>query len=222
MNCLTQRQLAQLSLGLPEDAELTAHLEKCESCRASLEAVQSLKRQLTEAHVEFDRGHEEARERLLAILPAAGRRPEPVKLWNRVTHLLGELTMRQRMAALGCMGVAALLGFLLLWGGIDAKPLSAMEQMAEAIRHVKSCKCTQIVQEPDLRRQFLKPGEPTPRMESVWTIYWLARLGPRRSHKIPGNVEGSRSNTHRNPFHGHPRHRYQSQRQDLLAHSASQ
>ncbi len=43
-----------------------------------------------------------------------------------------------------------------------------------AIRHVKSCKCTQIVQHPELRSEFRKPGEPTPRMESVSIIYWLA------------------------------------------------
>ena len=30
--------------------------------------------------------------------------------------------------------MAALLGFLLLWGGIGTKPLSAMEKMAESIR----------------------------------------------------------------------------------------
>lgn len=174
MNCLTQRQLARLALGLTEDAELTAHLKECDSCRASLEAVQSLKHQLTAAHAKLDRAHGEARERLLAILPAASRSTEPARSRTRLTQWIGGFTMRQRITALGGVGVAALLACFLLWGGIDTKPLSAMEQMAEAIRHVKSCKCTQIVQEPELRPQFLKPGEPTPRTESVWTIYWLA------------------------------------------------
>ena len=38
--------------------------------------MRTMTHQLAEAHVKFDVGHEEARERLLAILPAASRRPE--------------------------------------------------------------------------------------------------------------------------------------------------
>jgi outer membrane lipoprotein-sorting protein len=94
----------------------------------------------------------------------------PIGIWNWIEGF----TMRQRIAALGSVGVASLLGFLLLWAGIDARTVSAMEKMAEAIRHVKSCRCTEIVQEPELRSEFLKTGEPPPRMESVFTIYWLA------------------------------------------------
>ena len=39
--------------------------------------------------------------------------------------------MRQRLAAFGGIGVAAVLGFTLLWGGGFAQPVSAMEKMAE-------------------------------------------------------------------------------------------
>ena len=35
--------------------------------------------------------------------------------WNRITRWNGRLTMRQRIAVLGSIGVAALLGFFLLW-----------------------------------------------------------------------------------------------------------
>ncbi len=42
--------------------------------------------------------------------------------------------MRQRIAVLGGVGVAVVLGLLLFWGGIAPKPVSAMEQMAAAIR----------------------------------------------------------------------------------------
>jgi outer membrane lipoprotein-sorting protein len=101
----------------------------------------------------------------------------PVAKFKRSYSLsMGGLTMRQRVgvAAFGGVGVAAFVAILVLWGGLDARPVSAMEKMAEAMRRVKSYKCTQVVEEPELRTEFLKSGEPTPRMESVWTIYWLA------------------------------------------------
>ena len=43
-----------------------------------------------------------------------GQRRLPAWPWYLVTHWIGGLTMKQRMAALGCLGLAALLGFLLL------------------------------------------------------------------------------------------------------------
>jgi len=44
------------------------------------------------------------------------------------------------------VGVAAMLGIALLWGGNFAKPVSAMEKMVENVRQAKSYQCTQIVQ----------------------------------------------------------------------------
>ncbi len=90
--------------------------------------------------------------------------------------------MTQRIAVFGGFGVAALLGFLLLWGAVDTEPVSAMEKMAAAIRRVKSCKCTQVVQQPENRPEFLTPGKPPPRMEWVFTIYWLAPGSVRDEH----------------------------------------
>ena len=55
MNCLSQEQLARLALGLADDAELTAHLDECAACRAGLEAMQSLRHELADAHAKFDR-----------------------------------------------------------------------------------------------------------------------------------------------------------------------
>ena len=94
----------------------------------------------------------------------------------RTTSRLGRIVMNRRfqLSAGALVSAAAILGFFLLWGGIIAKPLSAMEKMAEAIRRVKSCKCTQVVEDPELRQESLKPGEPAARIESVSTIYWLA------------------------------------------------
>jgi hypothetical protein len=57
---------------------------------------------------------------------------------GRISQWIGGFTMRQRIAAFGSVGIAAILGLLLLWGGIDGKPASAMEKMAASIREAKS------------------------------------------------------------------------------------
>ncbi len=170
MGCLSQEQLARLALGLVEDAKLTLHLEQCAACRLSVEAMQSLRHELAEAHAKFDHGHEEARERLLALLPAANRPPEPAKPWKQITHWMGGLSMTQRIAVLGSVGVAALLGFLLLLGGIDGKPVSAMEQMAESIRKARSYKCTAYVDSSHVP----EPGKQPVVDNWTGTEYWRA------------------------------------------------
>jgi outer membrane lipoprotein-sorting protein len=98
-------------------------------------------------------------------LSSAAARP-----WNRISLWLGGLTMRQRIAALGGIGVAAILALLLLWGGIDGKPASAMEKMAESIRKAKSFRVKMIVDvqfAPD-------PGKPPVRHKMSGTVCWLA------------------------------------------------
>ncbi len=77
--------------------------------------------------------------------------------------------MRQRIA-FGSVGVAALLGLILLWGGIDTKRVSAMEQMAENIRQAKSYKVTMTME-----IQFVQePGKPPVTAEMIQKVYWLA------------------------------------------------
>jgi outer membrane lipoprotein-sorting protein len=153
----------------PEDHAVVVRLKRLSQIEPSGESI------------ELALGHARA---ALANLPAAtaGRPPEPARPWNQISHWMGGLTMRQRIAAFGGVGVAALSGFLLLWGGIGSKPVSAMEQMAAAIRQVKSCKCTEVVQQPELRPEFLTPGKPPPRVEWVFTIYWLAPGSVRDEH----------------------------------------
>ena len=73
--------------------------------------------------------------------------------------------MRRRIAVLGSVGVAAILGFLLLWGGIGASPVSAMEKMAENIRRAKSFKFVMV-------HRFLPPA-PTA-VDYTSTVYWRA------------------------------------------------
>ena len=77
---------------------------------------------------------------------------------------------RFQLSAGAIVGVAALLGFLLLWGGPTAQPVSAMEQMAESIRNAKSFKAlmtTATALAPE-------PGKPPVIQEATGTLYWLA------------------------------------------------
>jgi hypothetical protein len=181
MNCLQQKQIERLALGLSDDAVLAAHLNECTTCRTKMDSMQSLVRQLSEGHAQFDHGHEAAREQLLAILPSVRKPSEPVKPRNRIARWIGGYTMRQKIAFVG-LATTILVGLFLVSQGWETKPLSAMEKMAEAVHKVKSCKCTQIVQEPEWRKEFLKPGEPPPRMEAVWTVYWLEPTSVRQEH----------------------------------------
>jgi hypothetical protein len=87
-----------------------------------------------------------------------------------MTRWIGGLSMRQRIA-LGGAGVAAVLGLLLLWIGTVAKPVSAMEKMAESIRKAKSYKCISTV---GSTKDFPEPGEPGVRKLGVMTQYALA------------------------------------------------
>ncbi len=185
MSCLSQRELARVALGLTEDAELTAHVEQCAPCRERLEAMQSLRHQLAETHAKFDEGHEEARERLLTLLPAASRPPELVKPRRQIAQWIGGFTMRQRIAALGSIGVAAALGFLLVWGGIDTKPVSAMEKMAENVRKAKSYVCKRVLLTHD---EAVEPGKATC-LAMCQTVYWLASGAERTETTYPDGSE---------------------------------
>ncbi len=102
-------------------------------------------------------------------LPATSRLPHVASPWNRITHWIGGVTMRQRIA-LGVVASAATLGFLLLWGGLVAKPVSAMEEMAENIRQAKSYRVTMIME-----IQFVRElGKPPVTAKMTQKAYWLA------------------------------------------------
>jgi outer membrane lipoprotein-sorting protein len=116
----------------------------------------------------------------------AGRLPEPARPWNRLAHWMGGLTMRQRIAALGSIGVAAILGFLLFWGGIVAKPVSAMEKMAESICNAKSYKATISHQTPVKENSNTPPTVDQSRFSSV--MYWLAPSSYRQDSTYPNKI----------------------------------
>ncbi len=122
----------------------------------------------------------------LRSVPAAAKNSmEPLglprlSLWNRITLWTGGLTVRQRIA-LGGVGVAAVLGLVLVWTASTAKPVSAMEKMAENIRKAKSYKCTGIT-------ETLWAADPSklPRTYThTWTQYWLAPDSERFDHSGP-------------------------------------
>jgi hypothetical protein len=123
MRCLSEEQLARVSLGLSNPADLSAHLSGCARCRAGLENMQSLAHQLAEDYARFDLGHEEARDRLLASLPMRSSRPESANPWSFTSNLFGGLTMKRRVL-LGGVGATVVLACALLWLGAGVKAKS--------------------------------------------------------------------------------------------------
>jgi len=77
---------------------------------------------------------------------------------------------RWQLSAGAMAGLAALLGFLLLWGGNGVPPVSAMERMAETVRKAKSYKLTGHTKVS----LATKPGGPRQTTETIATAYWLA------------------------------------------------
>jgi outer membrane lipoprotein-sorting protein len=67
------------------------------------------------------------------------------------------------------VGLAAVLGFLMLWSGGAAQSVSAMEKMAESIRKAKSFKVSLVIED-----NRLKSGKPTIKRKATGEIYWLA------------------------------------------------
>jgi hypothetical protein len=106
--------------------------------------------------------------------PAVDRTREASKRWNWIPDRVKGLSMRQRIAALGSIGIAVLVGCLVLWGAVDTRPASAMEQMAEKIRQAKSFRCTGTLKSTSVTRsdQIAKPLENTREEQS--TVNWLA------------------------------------------------
>ncbi len=136
MNCLSREQIVQLAVGGDDSTHLARHLDECAECRERVAAVRSLAGQLTDAHARFESGHEEAKARLMALLPTRGA-PVTAGLGVRIERWIGGTTMRQRIA-LGGTALAATIGILVIWSVSGTKSLSAMEKMTAGIRQARS------------------------------------------------------------------------------------
>jgi outer membrane lipoprotein-sorting protein len=159
----------RIALGSDADPDQSAHLDRCERCRTGLESLGSLVRELGHAYARFDRGHEEARTRLLAALPAARPQPAPARRWSRFFHPIGGLTMRQRLT-LGTAGATLVIAACVAWLATVGKPIYGMDTLPEAIRNAKSYEYAMVI-EVDLPGV---PGRAAARAEMKGHFYWSA------------------------------------------------
>jgi hypothetical protein len=88
----------------------------------------------------------------------------------RTVSLLRRVTMNRRfqLSAGAIAGLAAMLGFVLLWGGNAAQSVSAMEKMAESIRKAKSFKAAVVLGKRPASETGTPPGQ------CFGALYWLA------------------------------------------------
>ncbi len=127
------------------------------------------------SHIEPDEASaklalEHARAAVRNLPVAASRRKGQMRIGNFFSHFAGGLTMRQRIAAFGGLGVALVAVLFWAWGGIDTRPLSAMEQMAENVRKVKSMRCSITSSQPAWPERGKSPAKSICKE----TQYWLA------------------------------------------------
>jgi hypothetical protein len=169
MGHLSRQQLASIALGLDGHAADPAHLRQCDRCRSKLESLRSLIDRLGAAHGRFDRGHDEARERLLAVLPERQTRISSANAWDLIYSWIGALTMRQRLA-LGGAGGLIVLALWLFSAGMMSRPLYAMAQVADSIRKARSYEFT-MTMEMDLPREA---GKPAAKGTMGGRFYWAA------------------------------------------------
>jgi outer membrane lipoprotein-sorting protein len=95
-----------------------------------------------------------------SVLPA-----RPISTFRRIA-----MNRRFQLSAGTVVGIAAVLGFVLLWGGGIGQSVSAMEKMAENIRKAVSYKAAMVAE----GQSTSKTGKIT-KYRLSGTIYWLAR-----------------------------------------------
>lgn len=133
-------------------------------------------------------------ERMQSRFVALRRRcdTESLRPRGRITEWIGGFTMRQRIAALGSVGVAAILGFVLLWGGGTAQQASAMEKMAESIREAKSYRATCIEE-----GKMVQPDKSILWGKRCGKLYWQAprsyRIDMEECQSSTGKTDGERT-----------------------------
>jgi outer membrane lipoprotein-sorting protein len=173
MNCLTDEQLVQLAIAPvgPGGAE-AEHVRGCPACAAALARVEEGLRRVAAAHARFGEGHAEARQRLLAALPAhtPSRR-------GRLTKVREVLTMRRVLtaAAAAVLAVGLLLGWM-------SRTAPALAQTAQALKEVKTYRCRYV--------QEMTRGDEVEREEGLfcWAAPGSTRIETHRDGKAV-NVE---------------------------------
>lgn len=166
MICLSQNELVELALEQTDNERSSAHLESCADCRSRLETVRSLVDDLKQYHHLPHEHHQAARTRLLEAIA----REEPVvevALFRRITHWIGELTMRQRIALLTA-SLAPVLGFLVFWTTMIASPVAALERMTKQILEAKSYQATMIQEMKWVPEPGQDPVEGIVKCEMYW------------------------------------------------------
>jgi hypothetical protein len=168
MNCLSTEQLVVLALGglsggpPAEEAAGREHLRHCPACAAALASVAEGLGRVAGAQGWFERGHFEARRRLLAALESV-EAEQRVRPWAVCCRALQEvITMRRLLVSTAA--VAVVMGLLLAWTAFQPPP--ALAQTAKALHEVKSYRCRQaaVAASPE------KEDEETP----VCYWYWAA------------------------------------------------
>jgi outer membrane lipoprotein-sorting protein len=167
MPCLPRAELTRIALGLESCPESSAHLQTCARCRADLESLNALVRQLDEAHAAFEEGHEQARARLLALLTSESSQLARKKSWTRVFPFLGAWTMKQQLAFGGVFLMVALASAV-IWIGSAPRPAFAMNGLAESIRQARSYEYSMTMETSTTR----EPGKAPVKLEMKGRFSW--------------------------------------------------
>ncbi|HEY2826972.1 MAG TPA: hypothetical protein VGJ04_05170 [Pirellulales bacterium] len=182
MPCLSKEQLVALALGLVDESTkpLQAHIDECARCRTKLADTRRLIERLSAAHAKLDGSHAVSRTRLLANLSNAKVAERPSSVWNRRIFKVGNLTMRQRIAAIG-IGLSALAAVAIVSMAINSgHQLSAMERMAKELNEVKSYSYKTIE-----HVTIAQKGKPEPGIvDFSRTVYWRTPGAIREELKI--------------------------------------
>ncbi len=99
------------------------------------------------------------------------------------------MNRRFQLSAGAIAGSAAVLGFVVLWGGSTAQQASAMEKMAESVREAKSYRATYVEE-----AKMVQPDKSILRAKRSGKMYWQAprsyRVDMEEGHNSTGGTVG--------------------------------
>lgn len=142
MTCPDRSELDLLAMELFEgghEAPLQAHVRECPRCRKDYESARRAHFERIRMYDQFDRGHDELREQLIAALPAKPDRSRPdwlIRRWRRFGDVVMSTTARSRGRAFAAILTAAacvVLVLSLLFSGSEQSVFAAaIEQFHKA------------------------------------------------------------------------------------------